>query len=101
MSQPATQMTLEALRSVPLFASLDDAAAKELRSLLSDKKVPQNTRLFKQGDKGDDQESEECSALAHGEIIEEGTASAGPTRKYGRFHHVHRRRLARPAPLRV
>ena len=53
MSQPATQMTLEALRSVPLFASLDDEAAKELRSLLSDKKVPQNTRLFKQGDKGD------------------------------------------------
>jgi CRP/FNR family cyclic AMP-dependent transcriptional regulator len=51
--QPATQMTLEALRSVPLFASLDDAAATELRSLLSDKTVPQNTRLFKQGDKGD------------------------------------------------
>ncbi|HEY0723086.1 MAG TPA: cyclic nucleotide-binding domain-containing protein, partial [Pyrinomonadaceae bacterium] len=53
MSQPATQMTLEALRSVPLFASLDDQAATELRSLLSDKKVSQNTRLFKQGDKGD------------------------------------------------
>lgn len=53
MSQPATQMTLEALRSVPLFASLDDEAATELRSLLSDKTVPQNTRLFKQGDKGD------------------------------------------------
>ena len=53
MSQPATQMTLEALRSVPLFASLDDDAATELRRLLSDKKVPQNTRLFKQGDKGD------------------------------------------------
>ena len=53
MSQPATQMTLEALRSVPLFASLDDAAATELRSLLSDRTVPQNTRLFKQGDKGD------------------------------------------------
>ncbi|HEV8427668.1 MAG TPA: DUF1003 domain-containing protein [Pyrinomonadaceae bacterium] len=53
MSQPATQMTLEALRSVPLFASLDDEAATELRSLLSDRKVPQNTRLFRQGDKGD------------------------------------------------
>jgi len=53
MSQPATQMTLEALRSVPLFASLDDEAATELRSLLSDKTVPQNTRLFRQGDKGD------------------------------------------------
>ena len=53
MSQPATQMTLEALRSVPLFASLDDDAARDLRSLLSDKHVPQNTRLFRQGDKGD------------------------------------------------
>ena len=51
--QPVTQMTLEALRSVPLFASLDDDAARELRSLLSDKRVPQNTRLFRQGDKGD------------------------------------------------
>jgi len=53
MSQPATQMTLEALRSVPLFASLDDDAARDLRNLLSDKTVPQNTRLFRQGDKGD------------------------------------------------
>lgn len=53
MSQPASQMTLEALRSVPLFASLDDEAATELRRLLSDKRVPQNTRLFKQGEKGD------------------------------------------------
>jgi len=46
-------MTLEALRSVPLFASLDDDAARDLRDLLSDKTVPQNTRLFRQGDKGD------------------------------------------------
>lgn len=53
MSQPVTQMTLEALRSVPLFGSLDDEAAKDLRNLLSDQIVPQNTRLFKQGDKGD------------------------------------------------
>src|ERR687897_1018453 len=49
----ASQMTLEAIRSVPLFASLDDEAAAELRNLLSDKVVPQNTRLFRQGDKGD------------------------------------------------
>jgi CRP/FNR family transcriptional regulator, cyclic AMP receptor protein len=49
----ASQMTLEAIRSVPLFASLDDEAAAELRNLLSDKIVPQNTRLFRQGDKGD------------------------------------------------
>jgi len=53
MAQAVTQMTLEALRSVPLFASLDDDAARELRSLLSDKSVAQNTRLFRQGDKGD------------------------------------------------
>ena len=50
---PATHMTLEALRSVPLFASLDDEAAVELRNLISETKVPQNTRLFRQGDKGD------------------------------------------------
>ena len=53
MSQPPTQMTLEALRSVPLFGSLDDDAATDLRNLISGKTVPQNTRLFKQGDKGD------------------------------------------------
>jgi CRP/FNR family transcriptional regulator, cyclic AMP receptor protein len=53
MPQPASQMTLEALRTVPLFASLDDEAATELRRLLSETKVPQNTRLFRQGDKGD------------------------------------------------
>jgi len=52
MSQPVSQMTIEALRSVPLFASLDDSAATELRNLLSDKIVPRNTRLFRQGDKG-------------------------------------------------
>ncbi|HJP91247.1 MAG TPA: DUF1003 domain-containing protein [Pyrinomonadaceae bacterium] len=53
MSQSNTQMTLEALRSVPLFASLDDEATSDLRNLLSDKIVPRNTRLFRQGDKGD------------------------------------------------
>jgi len=53
MSNPANQMTLEALRSVPLFASLDDDAARDLRSLLSERDVPQNTRLFRQGDTGD------------------------------------------------
>lgn len=49
----ASQMTLESIRSVPLFASLDDEAAVDLRNLLSDRVVPQNTRLFRQGDKGD------------------------------------------------
>jgi CRP/FNR family transcriptional regulator, cyclic AMP receptor protein len=53
MVEPANHMTLEALRSVPLFASLDDDAARDLRNLLSEKTVPQNTRLFRQGDTGD------------------------------------------------
>ena len=53
MPNPPSQMTLEALRSVPLFASLDDDAARELRDLLLEKVVPQNTRLFDQGDTGD------------------------------------------------
>src|SRR5262247_411552 len=52
MAYPASQMTLEALRSVPLFASLDDESAKELRNLLREKTVPPNTGLFHQGDKG-------------------------------------------------
>src|SRR5215510_10933340 len=53
MANPASQMTLEALRSVPLFASLDDDAATELRNLLSEQNVASNTRLFRQGEKGD------------------------------------------------
>ncbi|HJT67023.1 MAG TPA: DUF1003 domain-containing protein [Pyrinomonadaceae bacterium] len=53
MSNPANHMTLEALRSVPLFASLDDDSARDLRNLLSEQDVPQNTRLFRQGDTGD------------------------------------------------
>src|ERR1044071_7246976 len=53
MPEASTQMTLEALRSVPLFASLDDDAARDLRNLLSEETVPQNTRLFRQGDTGD------------------------------------------------
>ena len=52
MSNPASQMTLEALRSVPLFASLDDDAATELRSLLTEQVVSSNTRLFRHGDQG-------------------------------------------------
>jgi uncharacterized membrane protein len=53
MSNPASQMTLESLRSVPLFASLDDDAARDLRNLLSEKTVTQNMLLFRQGDTGD------------------------------------------------
>jgi CRP/FNR family cyclic AMP-dependent transcriptional regulator len=46
-------MTLEALRSVPLFASLDDDAASELRGLLRAHEAPGGTVLFHLGDKGD------------------------------------------------
>lgn len=53
MSKAASQMTVEALRSVPLFASLDDEAAHDVLNLISDKIVPRDTRLFRQGDKGD------------------------------------------------
>ena len=53
MSNTATEMTLEALRSVPLFASLDDNAARELRSLLTLKVVSAGTQLFHAGDSGD------------------------------------------------
>jgi uncharacterized membrane protein len=49
----ASQMTLEALRSVPLFASLSDEAATELRDLLLEKDVATNTRLFNKGETGD------------------------------------------------
>ena len=46
-------MTLEALRTVPLFASLGDAAATELRDLLRVRALPADTLLFKRGDRGD------------------------------------------------
>ncbi|MGH9907770.1 MAG: DUF1003 domain-containing protein [Pyrinomonadaceae bacterium] len=53
MSTKATEMTLDALRSVPLFASLDDQAATELRRLLTVKEVTSGRQLFSQGDLGD------------------------------------------------
>lgn len=46
-------MTLEALRTVPLFASLADEAATELRDLLRVRALPAGTLLFKRGDRGD------------------------------------------------
>jgi CRP/FNR family cyclic AMP-dependent transcriptional regulator len=46
-------VTLEELRSVPLFASLDDAATSELRNLLVIQDVPARTPLFHSGDSGD------------------------------------------------
>ncbi len=49
----APRMTLEALRSVPLFASLDDEAARALRDLLSIHELPSGAELFHAGDVGD------------------------------------------------
>jgi uncharacterized membrane protein len=54
MSTPTHQeMTLDAIRSVPLFASLDDEATRELRSLLRTRNVETGTALFRAGDEGD------------------------------------------------
>jgi CRP/FNR family cyclic AMP-dependent transcriptional regulator len=54
MSTPTPQeMTLDAIRSVPLFASLDDHAAGELRDLLRTRDADAETTLFQAGDEGD------------------------------------------------
>src|SRR5215813_2783495 len=53
MSDNFPQMTLEAIRSVPLFASLDDEAAARLRGLLQVHEVSAGKHLFSTGDKGD------------------------------------------------
>jgi len=47
------EMTLEAIRSVPLFASLDDNATRELRNLLRKREAAASTALFRAGDRGD------------------------------------------------
>jgi uncharacterized membrane protein len=49
----SSEMTLEAIRSVPLFGSLDDEAVRELRSLLRTREVLAGTPLFRAGDQGD------------------------------------------------
>lgn len=53
MSTKANEMTLEALRSVPLFSSLTDAAAIDLRELLAPQNFFAGTTLFRKGDSGD------------------------------------------------
>src|SRR5688500_2604166 len=45
-------MTLESLRSVPLFASLDDEAAASLRGLLELDVEPAGSVLFRKGEPG-------------------------------------------------
>src|SRR2546426_5787051 len=47
------EMTIDVIRSVPLFASLNDTAAQELRTLLSVRQVPDGTLLFRAGEQGD------------------------------------------------
>ncbi|MDT5159204.1 MAG: family transcriptional regulator, cyclic receptor protein [Acidobacteriota bacterium] len=46
-------MPLESIRSVPLFASLDDETTQALRALLDAERRPAGTALFKAGDAGD------------------------------------------------
>jgi len=53
MNNDASEMTLEALRSVPLFASLDDQTASALRRLLKFNDVAAGTQLFRKGQNGD------------------------------------------------
>ncbi len=54
MATPTPQeMTLDAIRSVPLFASLDDRAATELRDLLRTQNKDAGNTLFEAGDVGD------------------------------------------------
>jgi uncharacterized membrane protein len=52
MTKKTTEMTLEGLRSVPLFATLSDDAATELRNLLTETDVPSKTQVFHKGDTG-------------------------------------------------
>jgi CRP/FNR family cyclic AMP-dependent transcriptional regulator len=49
----ADELTIEALRSVPLFGSLDDQAAIDLRELLTVEDISAGTQLFHKGDSGD------------------------------------------------
>ncbi|HEY5839794.1 MAG TPA: DUF1003 domain-containing protein [Pyrinomonadaceae bacterium] len=46
-------MTVEAIRSVTLFASLPDQEAEELVTLLQSRQVPEGTLLFRAGEQGD------------------------------------------------
>ncbi len=93
----AAQMTLEAIRSVPLFASLDDEAAIRLRSLLRVLEITSGTELFRSGDQGDamyliergrvrisvkdkDQQEITLAELARGDFFGEMSIIDGKTR---------------------
>ena len=47
------ETTVDVIRSVPLFASLDDRAALDLCRLLKSREAAHGTRLFRAGDEGD------------------------------------------------
>ena len=49
----SSELTLEAIRSVPLFAALKDKAARELQTLLRDRQIASGTVLFRAGEPGD------------------------------------------------
>jgi len=49
----APQTTLDAIRSVTLFASLDNEAASDLRNRLHTREIKAGTTLFRTGDIGD------------------------------------------------
>ena len=53
MTTTPQPMTIEAIRSVTLFASLQDQAAEELVTLLQSRLVPAGTLLFRAGEQGD------------------------------------------------
>src|SRR5437867_8892135 len=53
MSTNTPEMTLEAIRSVPLFASLSDDELSDLRNLLRTRAVQAHMPLFSAGDQGD------------------------------------------------
>jgi len=53
MPNDAPVMTLEAVRSVPLFASLDDAATRALLDLLEIRRAAPGSVVFRAGDDGD------------------------------------------------
>jgi CRP/FNR family transcriptional regulator, cyclic AMP receptor protein len=53
MTTTPQPMTIEAIRSVTLFASLQDQAAEELVTLLQSRPVPAGTILFRAGEMGD------------------------------------------------
>ncbi|MGQ0762294.1 MAG: DUF1003 domain-containing protein [Acidobacteriota bacterium] len=53
MATTPQPMTVEAIRSVTLFASLPDQEAEELVTLLQSRPVPAGTFLFRAGEKGD------------------------------------------------